>query len=316
MEEIAARVAAVRGGVERRRYGGEDPLVEVTPDLPAGEIVARTLGAERAAALLAIGGGRFDPGQDLAEAALWGAVGALRSWSFALARARFDEAGARAHDPVLQQRIALFKALTRFLAAVVYTPLEEKPRGARLDDLDETLGGLDCLPEGERLHYRDEADRLLNLRDAAAGGDAALDAAWTLVRAQLAMAAGQDEAALLWLLRLAARHLPASAGTPGAADAYLADLIARARAQILALIGAPEPAAAATGGEARGAGEAKPVHPRDLFNALVARLGAALDRDLARGMDQFALTEWVEPEVATAGRRGAKRGSRREGNGP
>lgn len=314
MGEIAARVAAVRRRIERGRYAGDDPVVDLSARLDRVELVARVLAAERAGASLALGGERFNPQEDLAEAALDEAIGALRARRFAAVRVHLDDAATRAHDPALQQHVALFKALTRLLSSIVYAPLDEKPRGANLADLDEVLGGLDLLPEAERLHYRDEADRLLNLRDAAARGDAFLAAAWTLVRAQLAMGAGQDEAAILWLLHLAARH--ADTPAPAAGDTYLADLTTRARERLLALIGEPRdaPAVAPDGAPSRKDTNAV-VHPRELFNALVAHLGAAFDHDLARGMEVFTLSEYIAPGIATE-ESGQRRTKRRKGKPP
>ena len=295
MHEITRRAAELKRQVERRRFAGDDPVVALTPRLSQAEIVARTIAAERAGAALTIGEVRFNPSEDLADAAIRGAIGALRGHSFAAARARLDEAAERASDPAGQQRISLFKALTRHLSALIYVPLGEKVR-LGLADLDETLRGLDLLPPAERLHYRDEIDRLLTLREAAAGGDPFLDAAWTLARAQLSLNAGQDEAALLWLLRLAARARPA-ASDAAPADGYLADLIARARAQILTMIGAPPTPA----GES--AKPPEPVRPRELFNALAARLGADLGRDVLQGIGFFALTEYVATDLADEGGR-------------
>lgn len=286
MAEIARRVEEFRQQIARERFAGGDPVVALSPDLAPEEMAARTLAAERAHALLALGDARHNPGEDLADEALRAAIGALRAWGFAAARARLDEAAERSHDPVAQQRITLFKALTRHLAALVHTPLADKLR-LTLADLDEASRPLDLLDPAERLHYRDELDRLLALREAAAKGDPALRAAWVLLRAQIAMAAGQDEAALLWLLHLAAGHA-------APADPYLADLLARARAGIAALLDPP-------GDAANAAERPDPVRPRELFNALAARLGADLGRDVVQAMNQFALTEWVAPEVANAG---------------
>lgn len=289
VEDIAARAERARRQIERRRFAGEDPVVDLSPRLGKADIVARVLAAERAGALLALDGARFNPREDLAEVALRAAIGALRGWSFAAARGRLDEAGERAHDPALQQRVALFKALTRLLSALIYTPLEEKPRGG-LGDLDGVIAGLDRLTAEERLHYRDEADRLLNLRETAAGGDPFLAAAWTLIRARLALAAGQDEAAIVWLLHLAARHVPAATAPPGGAEGYLGTLLGRARAHLLARIGVADPA-----GPEDGTALAKngAPHPRELSNALVAHLSDAFGRDLARGTELFALNEYV-----------------------
>lgn len=287
MGEIDERVTAIRREVERRRFAGDDPELALRPRLAQAEIVALTLAAERAGAALTLGDVRYHPGADLAEGALDEAIAALRTWGFGAARARLDEAARRAVDPVTQQRVALFKALVRHLSAIIYVPLGEKLR-LGLPDLDEALAGLDRLPRAEIVHYRDEIDRLLALREAAAGGDPFLAAAWTTIRAQLAINTGQDEAALIWLLRLAAaRRL----GPEGGGTGYLVELIERARAQILALI-----APLAEGEAAPAAPEA--VRPRELFNALVARLGVDLGRDLGQGSTRFALTEYVPTDLA------------------
>ncbi len=281
MREITERAAALQRQVERQRFAGDDPVVELVPRLSQAEIVARVIAAERTGATLALGETRYNPNEDLAEAALREAAASLRSWGFAVARVRLDEAS-RAHDPSLQQRVSLFKALTRHLSAIIYVPLVEKLR-LGLPELDDALRGLDLLPPAESLHFRDELDRLLTLREAAAGGDQFLATAWTFVRAQLAMAGGQDEAALLWLLSVAARQ-------PAITDGYLGELLGRARRQILTLIGEPDPGDPAT--------PIDPVRPRELFNALTARLSTDLGRDLLQGMRYFAVTEYVAADLA------------------
>lgn len=290
MDKLSERVAALRREVERQRFAGDDPTVALVPRLSQAEVVARVIAAERTGAALTIGESHYSPGEDLAEAALHEATAALRAWRFAAARVHLDEA-ARGHDAALQQRVALFKALTRHLAALIYVPLGEKLR-LGLAEFDEARRGLDRLPETEALHYRDELDRLLALREAAAGGDPFLVAAWSLVRAQLALNAGQDEAALIWLLGLAARSVAAPEG-------YLADLLGRARRQILSAIGEPPPDDPELSPEA--------VRPRELFNALVARLSADLGRDLAGGMQYFALDDYHPADLATEEPKGAAR---------
>jgi len=302
MGEIDERMAAIGREIERQRFAGENPELVLKPRLAQAEIVALTLAAERAGTALTIGEARYHPGADLAEGALHEAIAALRTWGFGAARARLDEAARRAVDPLTQQRATLFKALIRHFSAIIYVPLEEKLH-LGLADLDEALQGLDLLPRAESVHYRDEIDRLLALREAAAEGDPSLAAAWTLIRAQLAINAGQDEAALLWLLRLAAaRRL----GPEGGGTGYLIELVERARARILA------PIAPLVEGEVAPA-TPEAVRPRELFNAIVARLGVDLARDLTQGLTRFALTDYVPTDLApteeaATPRRAAKRG--------
>lgn len=304
MAEIDERMAAIGREVERQRFAGDDPELALKPRLAQAEIVALTLAAERAGTALMIGALRYYPGADLAEAALNEAIAALRTWGFGAARARLDEAARRAVDPPTQQRATLFKALVRHFSALIYVPLHEKLR-LGLAELDEAMQGLDLLPRAEIVHYRDEIDRLLALREAAAEGDPFLAAIWSLIRAQLAINGGQDEAALLWLMRLAAaRRL----GPEGGRTGYLPELVERARVQLLTTI-----APLAEGEAAPAVPDA--VRPRELFNAVVARLGIDLGRDLTQGLSRFALTEYVptdlaptENGVATPPRRASKRG--------
>jgi hypothetical protein len=295
------RLNAAMRVIERQRFAGGDPAVVLPADAAPAEIVARTLAAERLHAVLVIGEEFFNPGEDLAEAALRRAFAALRNWSFAAARIHLDEGAARSHEAPTQQRATLLKALTRLLSAIVYVPLHEKLR-VTLAGFDDVVSGLDRLAGEERLHYRDEADRLLNLRQAAAEGDAFLEATWTLLRAQVALAAGQDEAALLWLARLSAQRLPSAPAT-GPDDEYLAGLLARTRQNLLAMI---LPADAEAGQSA----PAEPVRPRELLNALAARLSATWGRDLAANLAIFAPRDYVAPELAsnTPGARTKRRG--------
>ncbi|MFN8511482.1 MAG: hypothetical protein U0841_02580 [Chloroflexia bacterium] len=285
MPNLSQRIAELKKQIERERFAGGDPIIELPANLAPAEIAARTLAAERAHALLALDNTPQNPAEDLADAALRGAIGALRAWGFAAARARLDEAAERSHDPATQQRITLFKQLTRHTSAIVYTRLDEKLR-LTLADLDEATRPLDLLDPTERLHYRDEIDRLLALREAATKGDPFLAVAWKLLRAQVAMSAGQDEAAQLWLLHLATDHpIPPT-------DTYLADLVTRTRSTLATMIGLPDPAPT---DDPR---KADPIRPRELFNALVARLTADLGRDAVQGMNQFTITEWIAPDMA------------------
>jgi hypothetical protein len=295
------RLSAAMRAIERERFAGADPAVVVPPDAVPAEIAARVLAAERLHAVLLLDGVPFNPGEDLAEAALRRAFAALHSWSFAAARVHLDEAATRSHDAVTQQRATLLKALTRLLSAIVYVPLHEKLR-VGLAGFDEDVSGLDRLTGEEHLHYRDEADRLLNLREAAAAGDSFVGATWTLLRAQVAMAAGQDEAALLWLGRLAARNLPPEQ-VAGADEEYLATLLVNTRHYLLAMLTPPDL-------EAAPVAPAEAVRPRELFNALAARLSAAWERDLAANLAVFAPREYVAPELAgaTPGSRPKRRG--------
>jgi hypothetical protein len=77
MREITERAAALGREVERQRFAGDDPVVALVPRLSQAEIVARVIAAERTGAALAIGEGRYSPTEDLAEAALREALGAL-----------------------------------------------------------------------------------------------------------------------------------------------------------------------------------------------------------------------------------------------
>lgn len=290
MDKISERVTALRREVEKQRFAGDDPVVSLVPRLSQAEIVARVIAAERTGAVLTLGTFRYNPSEDLAAAALHEAIAALRVWRFAAARVHLEEA-TRGQDAALQQRVSLCKSLVRHLSALIYVPLGEKLR-LGLAEFDAARRGLDLLPEAESLHYRDEIDRLLTLREAAAGGDPFLIAAWSLVRAQLAMSAGQDEAALIWLLGLATRQIPAPEG-------YLADLLGRARRQILSALGEtlPDDPAHST----------DPVRPRELFNALLARLSTDLGRDLAGGMQFFALDDYHPADIEAEAREGRAR---------
>ncbi|HEY8600515.1 MAG TPA: hypothetical protein VIL85_18910, partial [Thermomicrobiales bacterium] len=61
MREITERAAILQRQVERQRFAGEDPVVELVPRLSQAEVVARVIAAERAGATLALGETRYNP---------------------------------------------------------------------------------------------------------------------------------------------------------------------------------------------------------------------------------------------------------------
>jgi hypothetical protein len=234
-DTIPALVARLRREVEQARFAGDEPALVVAPDDPPAAIVAKTLAAERLNAPLRLGDALVPLQEDVAEALFYRGVTALRYWRFPVAQAAFEEAGAKTSAPVLQQRLALYRGAA---ALVRRTVLADPDRPTRAIPEERVLGlvdTLDALAPAERDHYRAELERLIALRRALPD-DAYLQTVHGLLRARLALTAGDDALGLGWLLRAAARHADRLTPNP-----YLADLLARARRRLRRFLGDPEP---------------------------------------------------------------------------
>jgi hypothetical protein len=302
-DTIAALVARLRRDVEQARFAGDDPVLVVAPTDPPAVIVAKTLAAERLNAPLRLGDHVVPLQEDVAEALFYRAVTALRYWRFAVAQAAFEEAGAKTAAPVLQQRLALYRAAAALLRRMVLAdpdqPVKALPEERALGLVDT----LDALSEAERAHYRGELERLMALRRALPA-DPYLQTVHGLLRARLALTAGDDALGLGWLLRAAVLHAGRLEPSP-----YLADLLARARRRLRRFLGDPDPDP--TGQEApasvelRG-GESPPdapdaapdegddVRAGELLAALASHLDVLLGRDVQGDTAQFGVVLYHE----------------------
>lgn len=311
-ESVAALVERLRQEIERARFAGDDPAVVVAPDDDPALIVAKTLAAERLNAPLRVGGAAVPLQEALAEAAFYRGVTALRYWRFPGAQAAFEEAGAKTSQPVLQQRLALYRAMAALVRRAVLADPDEPARAIPEERALPLVDTLDALTPAERAHYADEIRRLSALRRTLPD-DPYWQAVHGLLRARLALTAGDDTLGLGWLLRTA-RLAPAEP----APSPYLADLLARARARLRRFLGdapPPEEAAAAAAepppsGESPAAPPADPeaapadtpppetsadVRAGELLAALASHLNAALGRDLQADAARFGVTPYHEP---------------------
>jgi hypothetical protein len=280
-DALAARVAEVRKGLDAARFAGRSPVLDVPADAAPLEIAAHVLAAERANAGLALGGVRYGLHDAGALGGYRAALNAVRAWGLADAERRLDLAASRATDPLLQQRIGLWQLLVALLQLVVRTEPDAGLRSEQARFARDFLAGADRLADAEREHYRTEIDRVVAAH-AEAHADPASPAGllWCVLRARRALAAEEPHAALLWLLRLArlaGDRLPAD-------DAYLAGLLAGARATLRLVLGdVPEEEQEAARAASKG------LQAWDLYRALTARLGDALGLDVARATERFTI---------------------------
>jgi hypothetical protein len=302
-DTILELVAQLRRDVERARFAGDEPALVVAPDDPPAVIVAKTLAAERLNAPLRLGDQIVPLQEDVAEALFYRGVTALRYWRFPVAQAAFEEAGAKTTAPVLQQRLALYRAVAALLRRMVLAdpdqPVKALPEERALGLVDT----LDALAEAERAHYRAELERLITLRRALPA-DPYLQTVHGLLRARLALTAGDDALGLGWLLRAAVLHADRLEPSP-----YLADLLARARRRLRRFLGDPDPDPAA--GQAVPASaeplaeppldppdaapdEGDDVRAGELLAALASHLDVLLGRDVQGDTAQFGVVLYHE----------------------
>ncbi|HZU05520.1 MAG TPA: hypothetical protein VFB73_06070 [Chloroflexota bacterium] len=289
--DLETLVAALRREVEQARFHGADPELVVDPADPPLVIVAKALAAERTNVPLRLGDARLSLQEDVAEHLFYRGVTALRSWNFTAAQEAFEEASARTMAPVLQQRLALFRAITALLRRVVLTDPDQTPHHAAEERALALVPALDALSPAERAHYTAELRRLIALRRAVAH-DPYLQTVHCLLRAQLASSGGDEILGLGWLLRAATLNAARLAPSP-----YLADLLARARHRLQHFLGnaadlaSPPAAAHSSEAPAEAAAEASAAVPvAELLSALASHLSRIWERDVRGDAAQFGVT--------------------------
>ncbi len=297
------RVMRLVQELQQRRFGGEDPVVEipsatkrrVSRATVIEEAIVAALAAERLGALLDLNGTLVSVAEDIAAEELATAYRALATWDLRGAESALARALRVTRLPEHQQRIALGWALHRLVSDLLrLVPGEAKEKSLPAEHLvTELLPTLDQLPHDERTFYHSEVRRL-----AAAWREAAADdrcwCVWALFRARVALLRGEGhETTLAWLLRLARRAgLSTSSDDPNG----LATLLRRAEA-VFQLLAAPPADESAQRELLERAAEAS---PRDLFRALVAVLTAQWGEDALAATQRFALALWV-PEASSTG---------------
>jgi hypothetical protein len=286
-DEIEVRVRDLATGLERARFAGASPRVELPADATADEIVARTLAAERLGVPLVVGGETHYLHERPAWEGLWAAQEALGRWGFAEAEARLDRAAALALDPALQQRLGLWKLLVALVRRLIRAHPDEPLRGEPARPTLDLLDAADRLPATEREHYRNEVQRLVGAHTTAQQEpDSVERALWYVIRARQTLGADEPLAALTWCVRLGklqAARLPD--------DAYLTGLLERSRAYVLLLLGELDEEAAAAARE-----QTRDLQAWDVYRALVAHLGPALGVDLQREAARFTITPYRDAD--------------------
>ncbi len=284
-QDLRQKVEELVRDISSRRYRGEDPEVVIDPQDNALTVVAKVMAAERSAARLRYNGVSVNPVEDLAEDALQRAMHYLQFWNFYAARLFLDEAAIRTIEPGTHQRIALFRLLVDFVAAVVRREpgLRRRELAKQARSTKQAIESLDLLPPDEREHYLQEVDRLRKL-----WGKAAKEpyprALWFLVRARRSMDEEEPLLGLAWLIG-AYRILTDPEGPLMRPSRHLEDLVEKARGYLAAAMG-----------EVEAGDETEEVHTAELFSALVALASAQLDRSLEREMALFTVRFYQSAE--------------------
>jgi hypothetical protein len=279
------RVAALIGELERARFAGGSPVVDIPAGATTLEVAARVLAAERANALVRVGGRVVNPQEDRAEADFARALGSLRYWRFARALALLESAGTRAADPALQQRLGLWKLLADLDQRIVSADPDGDLRGDHGRPALDYLDHADRLEPGEADHYRREVARLLAEHEQARQqpGSSAR-ALWYLLRARLALGSDEPVLAIAWCVR-AGR----SPGEQLAPDEYLAGLLDQGRRYVLLVMGELNEADAEAARE-----ELRRFQAWDLYHALAARLGRVHSFDAHRETARFSIEPYSD----------------------
>lgn len=281
--DLEARVRTLADTLERARFAGASPRVEVPDDASPDDVAARTIVAERLGLSLVVGGRVHSLHDAPAWDALWAAQAALRTWSFGSAEARLDRAAALAEDPGLQQRLGIWKLLVVLVRRLVRTDPEEVLRGEPARAVLEALDAADRVPNVERVHCLREVERLMQVDGVArSDADSVERVLWYVVRGRLALSAEEPVAALTWCVRLArlqAEALPT--------EGYLAEQIDAARQFVLLSLGELDEETAAAAREMT-----KGLQSWDVYRALVACLGPALGVDLERESARYTIAAY------------------------
>jgi hypothetical protein len=274
------RVAALIGELERTRFAGGNPVVDIPTNASTVDVAARVLAAERANALVRLEGRVVNPQEDRAEADFARALGSLRYWRFGRARALLESAGSRATDPALQQRLGLWKLLADLVQRIVSADPDGDLRGDPGRPALDYLAHADRIEPGESDHYRREVARLLAEHEQARQQqDSPARALWYLLRARLALGSDEPVLAIAWCVR-AGR----STGERLAPDEYLAGLLDQGRRYVLLVMGELNEADAEATRE-----ELRRFQAWDLYHALAARLGRVHGFDAHRETVRFSI---------------------------
>jgi hypothetical protein len=279
---LERRVRSIGESLNRARFSGVSPQIELSARDDLADAVARVLAADRFGAPLVVDGEVHHLHEERALDMLRSAQESARGLRFGEARSRLDRAASVAVEPGLQQRLGLWKlvvALTERLARADPTePIRGDPARPTLD----ALAAADLLPEREREHYHREVRRLADLHALARTDPSSVERAlWYAARARLALSAGEPLAALSFCVQLG-RLLPAE--TPS--DPYLSELLENARLYVVLSLGeVPADDVDAVRKTVGG------LQAWDVYRTLLAHVGPALGLDLQRETSRLS----VEP---------------------
>ena len=278
---LERRVRAIGETLERARFAGSSPRIEISADHSFDDAMARVLAADRFGAPLVVGGQAYYLHEERAWDLLRSAQGSQRTFRFGEANARLDRAAASAADAGLQQRLGLWKQIVALVERLVRASPIEEIKGDPARPLLGALASADLLPDPERQHYQDEVRRLVETHTLARAESSVERILWYVVRARMALAANEPLAALVYAVQLGHR-VPAEPSP----DPYLTGLLDQARQYLLLHLGelSDDDAAAARD-------KTRDLQAWDVYRALVAHFGTVLGLDLQREATRYT----VEP---------------------
>jgi hypothetical protein len=281
--QLERRVRAIGETLERARFAGASPRIELRPDDGLADAVARALAADRFGVPLVIGDRVHHLHEERAWDLLHAAQAAQRTFRFGDASARLDRAAAMAVDPGLQQRLGLWKLIVALVERLVRAAPTEDLRGDPARPILSALASADLLPDSERTHYQREIRRLVETRARARVEPSSPERMlWYVVRARVALAANEPLAALIYCAQLG-RLVPPEP----APDQYLTGLLDQTRLFLLLQLGEPPDDDALTAART----STRDLQAWDVYRALVAHLGMAHGLDPQREAGRYT----VEP---------------------
>jgi hypothetical protein len=276
-QELWQEVEKLKQEINRLRYLGQDPTVDISTQDNALTIAAKVIAAERLAARIRYNGTSINPVEDLALEALQRATVSLQFWNFYATRLFLDEAAHYTRDPETFQRIALLRLVADFVAAIVRMEPghRQKELAKQARSLKRAIDTLDLLSMAERQHYAAEVDRLRALWRQASR-DRYLHALWCLVRARRSMDEEEPLLGLAWLIRSYALLAEGEASLLQP-SAYLRELVEKAKGHLAVAMGQAQPPEEAE----------EEVRAAELFAALTTLVAVQLNRNPERDMSLF-----------------------------
>ena len=190
--------------IESERYNSKDPIVEIKEPKNPHHVIVKLLTSERTGAPLKLEKDILYPAEDLAKRNFSIGVSTLNSWQFRKSKDYLNDAANKAFNPILQQRVNLYKQFNKLLESIIKSTPEKSVKRTQslFKDIIDSIKKYDKFSDNERLYYTRAVDSHYDFATQLDSDNIEIQTQQLLARCTISLTNKEYLAAYIWLYKI------------------------------------------------------------------------------------------------------------------